>query len=77
LFVAVSALLHARSLSASYLLKFQMVRKYPGRSRPLALAETTWLLAERISIGLRIIKRVVNRHSMRLMKCIYQPVIYV
>jgi hypothetical protein len=39
LFVAVSALLHARSLSASYLLKFQMVRKYPGRSEPQAADE--------------------------------------
>src|SRR5450830_899688 len=37
LFVAVSALLHARSLSGSYLLKFQMVRKYPGRSEEIEI----------------------------------------
>src|SRR5450830_1349197 len=52
LFVAVSALLHARSLSGSYLLKFQMVRKYPGRS----LSYTSWRMAHLLRLLLSATK---------------------
>ena len=37
LFVAVSALLHCSPFAGSYLLKFQLVRKYRGRSRLLKM----------------------------------------
>lgn len=41
------------------------------------LARATLPFVEGVQIGLRIIQRMVSRQSIRLMKCIYQCVIYV